>query len=281
MLYTIVTRYFKLACNIEAIVIIFGSILLLASCKAKEKKAPIPQFHYENFRDSVIKFKKDEKHEALNLFDAPAYTPGSDSLEPLLVRIDTLLYREAKLMMQLDTMEKGMKKTPGFTEEEKAIIKENIKMVDSFLQAKNVTDSGMTCREKECIVYAEIDKSIQRLYLYIFGELKDSFKVSTGKEKKYETPVMSLHPRGPLLMKYTSRKFPGGNYSGLGNMPYAVFVKGGYAIHGTTPGNFSKLGQRASHGCIRLHPDNAKVFHALVKTVGLGQTWISIRDSIP
>ena len=184
-------------------------------------------------------------------------------------------------MMQLDTMKKGLKKVPGFTEEEKAIIRENIKMVDSFLVTRKDTASTITCMEKDCIVYAEIDKSNQTLYLYILGELKDSFKVSTGKGKKYETPAMSLHPKGPLLIKYTSRKFPGGNYMGLGNMPYAVFVKGGYAIHGTTPGNFAKLGNKASHGCIRLHPDNAKIFHALVRTVGLGQTWVTIKDSLP
>ena len=63
-------------------------------------------------------------------------------------------------------------------------------------------------------------------------------------------------------------------------MPYAVFLQGGYAIHGTTMGNFLKLGTKASHGCIRLHPDNAKVFNALVKTVGLQETWISIKDSL-
>ena len=271
----------KPAFVIDSVAIFFVSILLLSSCKTKGKKAAIPKFQYEHFKDSVIKNKIEDKSEAVNIFDAPAFTPGIDSIETVLVRIDTLLYREATLMMQLDTMKKGLKKVPGFTEEEKAIIRENIKMVDSFLMTRKDTASRITCMEKNCIVYAEIDKSKQTLYLYILGELKDSFKVSTGKGKKYETPVMSLNPRGPLLIKYTSRKFPGGNYMGLGNMPYAVFVKGGYAIHGTTPGNFAKLGNKASHGCIRLHPDNAKIFHALVRTVGLEQTWVTIKDSLP
>lgn len=252
-----------------------------SSCQPEEKKAILSKFKYEEFKDSVIQTEKGKKVDAVNVFDVPAFTPGVDSLEKLLVKIDTVLHREAALMMQLDTMKKGMKKVAGFTEEEKAIIKENIKMVDSFLMAKKDTASKITCQEKDCIVYAEIDKSKQTLYLYLLGELKDSFKVSTGKGKKYETPPMSLHPRGPLIIKYTSKKFPGGNYQGLGNMPYAVFLRGGYAIHGTTPGNYGKLGSKASHGCIRLHPDNAKVFHALVKTVGLEQTWIAIKDSLP
>jgi lipoprotein-anchoring transpeptidase ErfK/SrfK len=79
-----------------------------------------------------------------------------------------------------------------------------------------------------------------------------------------------------MYKKYTSKKFPGGNYMGLGNMPYVIFIKGGYAIHGTTPGNFNKLGRVASHGCIRLHPNNAKVFYDLIKTVGAHNTWITV-----
>jgi lipoprotein-anchoring transpeptidase ErfK/SrfK len=98
--------------------------------------------------------------------------------------------------------------------------------------------------------------------------------------KHYTTPNISQHPSGPTFIKYTSRKFPGGNYKGFGNMPFAVFVKGGYAIHGTTPGNFSKLGNIASHGCIRLHPDNARIFYDLVKIYGLNNTWVKITDSL-
>jgi lipoprotein-anchoring transpeptidase ErfK/SrfK len=118
-----------------------------------------------------------------------------------------------------------------------------------------------------------------KVYLHLDGELKDSFPVSTGT-KKYTTPNLNLRPTGPLFTKYTSRKWPGGNYKGLGNMPYAVFVKGGYAIHGTTPGNFSKLGTAASHGCIRIHPDNARVFYELVNLVGISDTWVNVRDSL-
>ena len=271
----------KLYFGFNSVAIFFVLLLFFSSCRQEEKKAVVSKFKYEQFKDSVIHDKKEDKQEAVNMFDAPAFNPGTDSLELMLVKLDTLLHREAALMKQLDSTKKGIKKTAGFTEEEKAIIRENIKMVDSFLMAKKDTAAKITCLEKDCIVYAEIDKSKQLLYLYILGELEDSFKVSTGKGKKYETPAMRLHPRGPLLIKYTSRKFPGGNYMGLGNMPYAVFIKGGYAIHGTTPGNYAKLGSKASHGCIRLHPDNAKVFYALVKTVGLNQTWVTIKDSLP
>jgi lipoprotein-anchoring transpeptidase ErfK/SrfK len=120
-------------------------------------------------------------------------------------------------------------------------------------------------------------KSEQKLYLFLNGEPLDTFDVSTGAAG-YETPNLNLRPSGPIFQKYSSKKFPGGNYQGLGNMPYAVFLRGGYAIHGTTTGNFSRLGNPASHGCVRLHPDNARVFNELVREVGLENTWVKIVD---
>lgn len=59
-------------------------------------------------------------------------------------------------------------------------------------------------------------------------------------------------------------------------MPYAVFIEGGFAIHGTTVGNFKYLGTRASHGCIRLHPDNGRIFNHLVRQYGIRDTWVTV-----
>jgi lipoprotein-anchoring transpeptidase ErfK/SrfK len=86
---------------------------------------------------------------------------------------------------------------------------------------------------------------------------------------------MNRKPTGPMYVKYSSRKFPGGNYMGLGNMPYAVFIRGGYAIHGTTKGNIKLLGKKVSHGCIRLHPNNAQIFYDMIKEVGLENVWVT------
>ncbi len=260
----------------------FVCIVFFVSCEQEEKNVPVQPIVYESFKDSVIKVNKDEKPDEENVFDSQDYIPGVDSLETLLLNIEAILERDSVLMMiQLDTMKKKLTNVPGFTEAEKAVIKENIHLVDSFLKARMDTTRKITCKEKDCLLYAEIDKSKQLMYIYLLGEVKDTFKVSTGLAKKYETPTMSLRPNGPILTKYTSKKFPGGNYQGLGNMPYAVFLKGGYAIHGTTTGNFAKLGTRASHGCIRLHPFNAKIFYELVKRIGLSNTWVSLTDSLP
>ena len=57
-------------------------------------------------------------------------------------------------------------------------------------------------------------------------------------------------------------------------MPWSVFFHGGYAIHGTT--DIRHLGRVASHGCIRLHPDNAKLFFRLVQANGRDNTVITV-----
>ena len=50
-------------------------------------------------------------------------------------------------------------------------------------------------------------------------------------------------------------------------MPFAIFYDGHYAIHGTD--QINKLGAPASRGCVRLHPDNAKVLFNMVKSEGM------------
>ncbi len=233
-------------------------------------------FKYEAFRDSISIENYDATADTANLFDEGVFKPGEDSVEKLLIRIDTLWKMESNLIEGEAVLKKVAVSRESYTEEDKEVIVDNVKMLDSFLVHRNDSLSE-GCVGKECPIYAEVVKSVQKLYLYIDGELKDSFKVSTGV-KGYETPEMSRRPSGPVFTKYTSRKFPGGNYEGLGNMPYAVFIRGGYAIHGTTRGNFPKLGSAASHGCIRLHPNNAKIFNGLVKLVGLQNTWVTITN---
>jgi hypothetical protein len=56
-------------------------------------------------------------------------------------------------------------------------------------------------------------------------------------------------------------------------MPHAVFfTKKGHAIHGTT--DEKRLGNAASHGCVRLSRENAKTLFTLVKATGLENTQV-------
>ncbi len=135
---------------------------------------------------------------------------------------------------------------------------------------------GTGCRREACAVYARVSKSAQRLDLYVNGVLQGQFPTSTGVAGR-GTPDFDQHPNGRIYDRYTSTKFPGGDYNGLGNMPYAVFISGGFAIHGTGQGNWKKLGKPASHGCIRIHPDNALRFNRLVRQYGASNTWITVQ----
>jgi hypothetical protein len=257
----------------------FVLLIFFQACQNVKKKRGPENFRYERFKDSLKAEHITTGFDTSNIFEGREFTPGVDSLDALLIMVDTFWHREAAMRAQLlDTLIRQLKNSEKNLPEENKKLKENIRMLDSFLVNRNDTVK-IACMETECTLYAAINKSRQKLYLYINGEIEDSFPVSTGM-KKYTTPDINVRPSGPLFTKYTSRKFPGGNYKGLGNMPYAVFVQGGYAIHGTTPGNFSRLGTVASHGCIRLHPDNARIFYELVKLFGIKNTWVTVRDSL-
>jgi hypothetical protein len=250
---------------------------LFQACETGKGKEKVTIIRYERFRDSVLAENRLIAPDTSNIFDDDtSFTPGVDSVNTLLITIDTLLRREISVMERMDSLIIRLKNIESYSQEEKANLKENISMLDSFLTA-NKPKEKTTCREKECYLYVEVIKSRQTLYLYLDGMLKDSFPVSTGI-KKYTTPNINLRPTGPLFTKYTSRKWLSGNYKDHDNMPYAVFIKGGYAIHGTNTGNLSKSGMVASHGCISLHPDNAKVFYELVNLEGLSDTWVHMRD---
>jgi hypothetical protein len=132
------------------------------------------------------------------------------------------------------------------------------------------------CYRRDCPLFVYVSKSRQKMYLFVEGVLQNVWKVSTGLPGS-ETPNFDLHPNGRILDRYTSTKFPGGDYNGYGNMPFVVFLYQGYAIHGTAKSNWSKLGRKASHGCIRVHPMNAKYFNRLVRQYGIEDVWVTVQ----
>lgn len=105
---------------------------------------------------------------------------------------------------------------------------------------------------------AHVDISSQTMTVSKYGFVMHRWKVSTGR-RGYNTPTGSYRPQRMARMWY-SRKYDNSP------MPYSVFFRGGYAIHGT---NYVKrLGAPASHGCIRLHTGNAAAFYAMVQREG-------------
>lgn len=115
-------------------------------------------------------------------------------------------------------------------------------------------------------LHAKVDLSEQRMKLFVGGKLKAVWKVSSGTDA-HKTPTGKWHPYRTHV-EYYSRKYNNAP------MPYSVFFHGGYAVHGTSYN--SRLGRTASHGCIRLHTQNAKTFLQLVRKYGYAKTTVEI-----
>ncbi|MCJ9694379.1 L,D-transpeptidase [Rhizobium beringeri] len=98
------------------------------------------------------------------------------------------------------------------------------------------------------------------------GFVKYRWKVSTARNG-YVTPTGSWSAKW-LSRDHRSRKYDNAP------MPFAVFFNGGYAVHATF--DLKRLGRPASHGCVRLHPDNAAQFFSLARQAGLANTRVVI-----
>ncbi|MGH6682572.1 MAG: L,D-transpeptidase, partial [Pseudolabrys sp.] len=103
-----------------------------------------------------------------------------------------------------------------------------------------------------------IRKSQQRLSVTIDGKEAYRWPVSTGR-RGHATPAGSFHPIR-LERHWYSHEY------GMTPMPWAVFFHRGYAVHGTMEAY--NLGHAASHGCVRLRPDNASILFSLVRHEG-------------
>ncbi len=114
-------------------------------------------------------------------------------------------------------------------------------------------------------VVVTVDKSSQRMTVTVDGAERYTWPVSTG--------LAGGPPNGTYRPERLERTW----YShlfGMAPMPHSIFFRGAYAIHGTTV--ISRLGHPASHGCVRLHPDNAATLFALVQQQGPANTRIVI-----
>lgn len=112
-----------------------------------------------------------------------------------------------------------------------------------------------------------IDLSEQHMRVAVDGATKYSFDVSTGR-KGYATPKGSYGVQR-MYEEYYSRKYD------WSPMPYSIFFSGGYAIHGTY--EIKRLGRVASHGCVRLAPENARRLYNLVLRHGSENVSIRVR----
>lgn len=117
-------------------------------------------------------------------------------------------------------------------------------------------------------VVIAIDKAAQRMAVMVDGKEEYVWKVSTGTGGG---PKAGSYQPQRMEKTWFSRKY------NMSPMPHAIFFHEGYAIHGTM--YVSQLGNRASHGCVRLHPKNAATLFDLVRKQGMAATSIVVTHS--
>lgn len=100
-----------------------------------------------------------------------------------------------------------------------------------------------------------VSKRHQTMSVYEDGELIEQWPVSTAR-RGYVTPSGTFHPYSYQPMHY-SKKYDNAP------MPHSIFFSGGYAIHATP--HVGNLGHPASHGCVRLSPNNAATLYSITK----------------
>ena len=117
-------------------------------------------------------------------------------------------------------------------------------------------------------VHITINKVSQKMTVKVDGETEYVWPVSTGA-RGYETPSGKYRPFR-MEKDHFSKEWDDAP------MPNSIFFTGqGHAIHGSM--YVKSLGRRASHGCVRLAPDNAAKLYSLVQEAGMQNTTVVLR----
>ncbi|WP_299030558.1 L,D-transpeptidase [uncultured Sulfitobacter sp.] len=115
---------------------------------------------------------------------------------------------------------------------------------------------------------AKVDISEQTMRVYKDGKRIHTWRVSTARKGK-------VTPRGQWRAKWLSKNHKSSLYNNA-PMPYSIFYRGNFAIHGTN--QTSRLGRPASAGCIRLHTANAKKLFTMTQQVGLRNMKVIVQN---
>ncbi len=140
-------------------------------------------------------------------------------------------------------------------------------IIGRLLVATIVTLAATAAAQAERVL-AVVTVSTQTMRVYHENRLLFEWPVSTAKPGK-------ITPTGEYQPEFLSRNHRSSRYNNA-PMPYAIFFHGNYAIHGTD--QIKQLGVPASHGCVRLHPDFARILFRMVQSEGMGNTRVVIVD---
>jgi lipoprotein-anchoring transpeptidase ErfK/SrfK len=141
-------------------------------------------------------------------------------------------------------------KTQRAIAQDRHVLRMAIMIVALALAALLIVSSRPAAAAK---VDVRIDLSQQQMRVSVRGRPTYRWRVSTARPG-YRTPTGTFHP---IRLERTW-------YSTIYHhapMPFSIFFYGGYAIHGTN--ETGRLGRPVSHGCVRLHPSNARALFNL------------------
>ena len=121
-------------------------------------------------------------------------------------------------------------------------------------------------------IVINIDKTKQKMTIFLGGVKKYEWPVSTGKGG-YSTPSGTYTATSMNEIWY-SKQWDNAP------MPHSIFfIKDGHAIHGSY--EVKNLGKPVSHGCVRIAPENAATLYALVAKNGLENTQVMLTGVTP
>ncbi len=113
-----------------------------------------------------------------------------------------------------------------------------------------------------------VDKISQHMRVLVDGHQQYDWLVSTGGQG-YDTPSGTFHIFR-MEKDHFSKEWDDAP------MPYSMFFTGiGHAVHGSF--HVKALGTRASHGCVRLAPENAAVLWDLITKAGFKNNTVVIK----
>ncbi len=161
-----------------------------------------------------------------------------------------------------EAMERQMEAAAGQQEEIRRRELDRLREEQQMMRQQRMAEAEQKSRR----LTAHIDLSQQRMMVYRGDMLLYKWRISTAR-RGYVTPVGTYRPQVLERMHYSKRYHNS-------PMPHSIFFRGNFAIHGTN--HISRLGRRASHGCVRLHPKNARKLYALVQKHGKKNTTIKI-----
>jgi hypothetical protein len=133
-------------------------------------------------------------------------------------------------------------------------------------------EANLGAKKAGSAVLVNIDKTNQKMTVFLDGIKKYEWPVSTGKAG-YSTPSGTYTATSMNEIWY-SKQWDNAP------MPHSIFfMKDGHAIHGSN--DVKNLGHPASHGCVRVAPENAAALFALVAKNGMQNTQVVLTGTTP